>query len=929
MKHFCILVLIILMLNGFIVEGFRHKTNRIIKKRSRVSHASTSLTNTTKSVEESTAKFNDDGASRETTYIRKNSTNEKAEKKNKFEKVQRKQEQKGKDMSAIVVIGNKTHRISGPVVKQLLSELQHQKDPTDSAKQAKTDPTEVGSSGASNLKRLYAANEVAEINKLLGKPLTDAKALGLIKNLLLDKVHNHLAKTMEMETMEVLQPPSNPAPFGIKEGVHGQVETSICRDLDPKEKCLYLKELGLCAEGKKHPRIRRRCQQTCAMCDVYSPTAPQCSDCNNCAGCTSLRKWQIDIHVPYEVLQGNGIPCGNCVPTNHRQSPLVPTPTQHHTTPNPVLVLNDNTPIPGKAANLPNAVPTLHAHLTINAAATIQPATTEASLLRPSAEPVNPTVLRPSGMTRHTTKHLTTHLPTVVHRTTPMRPSLPTRRPVVPTRPITNPVHPSIPVVKTLPTAAPLGPIANAQPSVEVVPPAPPVPPVPAAEDEVVEANRLPAMPPGSVDPVFDAVGKCQLPLDIGIAIDTSAATVPHWQQIQQFTRSLIDKFEMGGVSRIGIITFDTLAKVPVHLGTYNDANTLKQHLNKLQADPYGRRRTDSALDAAKDKLFVSGRPGVPKILFLLEHGRINGGDPSVNWAQMLSEPAQRLRDMGVNVFAVGATPIATLEELKTISSSEDDTHAIGLPNYTHLPAVVEQLAAKACQLAGTLHFPTNIPAQQTPPPVTTQLKKMVTNARIPLGTPHSPTNIPVRLTPALVTTQLKKMATNTHGPYGCPVNYAKLGCYNDDQNNPRPLPEQLVNDRGATFPHYSGSPINWDHWATYLPKFVCRCAMLAKKKGYKIFGIQFFAACWSGPASEQTYMEDGEGDPDMCISTSSRKCEATDSVCAGKQETNFVYSLEAEAKRSNIPRHPYYHHKRHSHKKRAPKKYKPAVYLT
>ena len=29
-------------------------------------------------------------------------------------------------MSAIVVIGNRTHRVSGPVVKQLLFELEHQ-----------------------------------------------------------------------------------------------------------------------------------------------------------------------------------------------------------------------------------------------------------------------------------------------------------------------------------------------------------------------------------------------------------------------------------------------------------------------------------------------------------------------------------------------------------------------------------------------------------------------------------------------------------------------------------------------------------------------------------------------------------------------------------------------------------------------------------
>ena len=96
-------------------------------------------------------------------------------------------------------------------------------------------------------------------------------------------------------------------------------------------------------------------------------------------------------------------------------------------------------------------------------------------------------------------------------------------------------------------------------------------------------------------------------------------------QQIQQFSKALIDKFQMGGVARIGIITFDTIAKIPVHLETYSDANTLKQHINKIAADPYGRRRTDAALDLAKDKLFATGRPGVPKTLFLLEHGKING----------------------------------------------------------------------------------------------------------------------------------------------------------------------------------------------------------------------------------------------------------------------------------------------------------------
>ena len=71
----------------------------------------------------------------------------------------------------------------------------------------------------SNTSRIYAANEVAEISKLLGKPLTDAKALGLIKNLLLDKVHSHMAKTMDLdelaENQPVMEPPTNPGNFII------------------------------------------------------------------------------------------------------------------------------------------------------------------------------------------------------------------------------------------------------------------------------------------------------------------------------------------------------------------------------------------------------------------------------------------------------------------------------------------------------------------------------------------------------------------------------------------------------------------------------------------------------------------------------------------------------------------------------------------
>ena len=66
----------------------------------------------------------------------------------------------------------------------------------------------------------------------------------------------------------------------------------------------------------------------------------------------------------------------------------------------------------------------------------------------------------------------------------------------------------------------------------------------------------------------------------------------------------------------------------------------------------------------------------------------------------MLIEPSKSLRTLGVNVFAIGATPIAPVDELKTISG-DDRGHVMSLQNYDQLPAAVEQVKVKACRLAG------------------------------------------------------------------------------------------------------------------------------------------------------------------------------------------------------------------------------------
>jgi hypothetical protein len=49
------------------------------------------------------------------------------------------------------------------------------------------------------------------------------------------------------------------------------------------------------------------------------------------------------------------------------------------------------------------------------------------------------------------------------------------------------------------------------------------------------------------------------------------------------------------------------------------------------------------------------------------------------------------------------------------------------------------------------------------------------------------------------------------------------------------------MNERDYTLPNWNGHLIEWNDWDNYMPNLICRCAMKAKKDGYKYFGLQFY----------------------------------------------------------------------------------------
>lgn len=72
-------------------------------------------------------------------------------------------------------------------------------------------------------------------------------------------------------------------------------------------------------------------------------------------------------------------------------------------------------------------------------------------------------------------------------------------------------------------------------------------------------------------------------------------------------------------------------------------------------------------------------------------------------------------------------------------------------------------------------------------------------------------------------------------------MDFERIGCFKDNKIGPRPLPEYIMTDRERVLKIYSGQSIDWRNWDAYLLEFVCRCAELAKTKGYTTFGVQYY----------------------------------------------------------------------------------------
>ncbi|CAH3022674.1 unnamed protein product, partial [Porites evermanni] len=116
-----------------------------------------------------------------------------------------------------------------------------------------------------------------------------------------------------------------------------------------------------------------------------------------------------------------------------------------------------------------------------------------------------------------------------------------------------------------------------------------------------------------------------------------------------------------------------------------------------------------------------------------------------------------------------------------------------------------------------------------------------------------------------------------------CLASFREIGCYRDTKK--RALPKMLLNKRGKI-------PNFWQNYDKVLPSIICDCAKEAERKGYRVFGIQFYGECWGS----HSFIPSHRYRPvRRCIDEQFKTCAKNgwNSTCTGKNWANFIYKLQ------------------------------------
>ncbi|XP_073677634.1 collagen alpha-1(XII) chain-like [Garra rufa] len=185
---------------------------------------------------------------------------------------------------------------------------------------------------------------------------------------------------------------------------------------------------------------------------------------------------------------------------------------------------------------------------------------------------------------------------------------------------------------------------------------------------------------------------------DIVILVDGSwSISRLNFKTVRSFLGMFVKAFAVGSEqTRIGLVLYSKDSWIEWHLNTHRTKEAVISAVKHL---PYkgGITLTGRGLTHILENSFKAqsgSRPDVPKIVILITDGKSQDD---------VLAPAQRLRDAGIELFAIGVKN-ADKKQLKAIASPPKKTHVYNAPDFSLMLDIMEGLTRSVCERISELN---------------------------------------------------------------------------------------------------------------------------------------------------------------------------------------------------------------------------------
>ncbi|KAG8572802.1 hypothetical protein GDO81_012168 [Engystomops pustulosus] len=180
---------------------------------------------------------------------------------------------------------------------------------------------------------------------------------------------------------------------------------------------------------------------------------------------------------------------------------------------------------------------------------------------------------------------------------------------------------------------------------------------------------------------------------DIVFLVDGSwSIGTDNFKSMQDFLYTLINGFDVGQDNiRIGLIQYSDEPRTEFFLNSYDTKEDVLQYIQNLKYKGGGT-KTGQSLQFMLDNHFTESaggraKDGVPQIAVVITDGQSQDN---------IKEPATRVKDLGITLYAIGIKE-ALLTELNEIASDPDDRHVYNVADFTALQGISQNMLQVLC----------------------------------------------------------------------------------------------------------------------------------------------------------------------------------------------------------------------------------------